>query len=60
MADPVCQAAISEIQQRRVLLRPDDVAIPHAAAGLQAVDGEFDGIAGVVLDEVGDPLRGMP
>ncbi len=46
-----------QIQQRRVLLCAEDVAVSGAAARAQPVDRELDRVARVVLDEIGNPLR---
>src|SRR5690606_15668641 len=51
------------VQQRRVLLRAEDVAVAGRAAGRQPIEGELDRQAGIVLHEVrnasvGDAVQG--
>src|SRR5215813_3890543 len=45
-----------EVEQRRVLLRAEDIGIPRTAARPQSIESEFDGAGGIELDEVRDPL----
>src|SRR6185503_2691457 len=42
-----------DVEQRRVLLRAEQVALTHAAAGPQPADRELDGVGGLEDDEVG-------
>src|SRR5262245_66327614 len=44
-----------DVEQRRVLLRPEEIALAHAAARAQPAKGELDGVGGLEHDEVGYP-----
>src|SRR5262245_21602445 len=44
-----------DVEQRRVLLRPEEIALAHAAARAQPAKGELDGVGGLEHDEVGHP-----
>src|SRR5882672_2477115 len=42
-----------DVEQRRVLLRAEEIALAHAAARPQPANGELDGVGGLEHDEVG-------
>src|SRR5262245_66338078 len=44
-----------DVEQGRVLLRAEEIALAHAAARAQPADGELDGVGGLEHDEVGHP-----
>ncbi len=46
-----------DVQQRRILLRAEDIGIAGTAAGAQPVDRELDRVARIELHEIGDALR---
>jgi hypothetical protein len=48
----------ADVEQRRVLLRAEDVGIAGAAARAQAIDRELDRIAGIELDEIAERSGG--
>ena len=49
-----------QVEQRRVLLRAEDVRIARAAARSQPVDRELDRVGGIEFDEIGDALGRDP
>src|SRR4029450_6933229 len=42
-----------DVEQRRILLRAEEIALAHAAAGPQPANGELDGVGGLEHDEIG-------
>src|SRR5262245_64275113 len=44
-----------DVEQGRVLLRAEEIALAHAATRAQPANGELDGVGGLEHDEVGHP-----
>ena len=45
-----------EVEQRRILLTPEDIGFSWTTAGVRSKNRELDGIGGIELDKVADPF----